>query len=75
MILADRKEVKVMTQIILYEWKIIFSGSLLHKTPTPCSEHNPLHTTHISRHSDFRSCIPCLFTQHGRLADNKRKKS
>ena len=31
----DRKEVKVMPQIILYEWKIIFSGSLLHKTPTP----------------------------------------
>ena len=24
-----------MPQIILYEWKIIFSGSLLHKTPTP----------------------------------------
>ena len=23
----DRKEVKVMPQIILYEWKIIFSGS------------------------------------------------
>ena len=31
----DRKEVKVMPQIILHEWKIIFSGSLLHKTPTP----------------------------------------
>ena len=31
----DRKEVKVMPQIILYEWKIIFSVSLLHKTPTP----------------------------------------
>ena len=31
----DRKEVKVMPQIILYEWKIIFSESLLHKTPTP----------------------------------------
>ena len=25
-----------MPQIILYEWKIIFSGSLLHITPTPC---------------------------------------
>ena len=24
-----------MPQIILYEWKIIFSGSLLHKKPTP----------------------------------------
>ena len=24
-----------MPQIILYEWKIIFSGSLLYKTPTP----------------------------------------
>ena len=24
-----------MPQIILYEWKIIFSESLLHKTPTP----------------------------------------
>ena len=24
-----------MPQIILYEWKIIFSGSLLHKMPTP----------------------------------------
>ena len=31
----DRKEVKVMPQIILYEWKIIFSGSLLHKTMIP----------------------------------------
>ena len=27
-----------MPQIILYKWKIIFSGSLLHKTPTPCVE-------------------------------------
>ena len=26
-----------MPQIILYEWKNIFSGSLLHKTPTPWS--------------------------------------
>ena len=25
-----------MPQIFLYEWKIIFSLSLLHKTPTPC---------------------------------------
>ena len=25
-----------MPQIILCVWKIIFSGSLLHKTPTPC---------------------------------------
>ena len=33
----DRKEVKVMPQIILYEWKIIFSGSLLHRTPIPWS--------------------------------------
>ena len=25
-----------MPQIVLYEWNIIFSGSLLHTTPTPC---------------------------------------
>ena len=27
----DRKEVKVMPQIILYEWKTIISGSLLYE--------------------------------------------
>ena len=26
----DRKEVKVIPQSIVYEWKIMFSGSLLH---------------------------------------------
>ena len=55
----DRKEVKVMPQIILCVWKIIFSGSLLHKTPTPWENHGSMargsHGTHL-----FTLIPPCF---------------
>ena len=37
-----------MPQIILYEWEIIFSGSLLHKTPTPCLLRDCKHSCGLS---------------------------